>query len=551
MSSGMDETGASPFRKTRTSSTHRVYLIIALFVAIILCFVLIIQLQMDTLTAIRAYVGGEGLWAKAQKDAVLSLEHYAVTHKEADYQAYLRLIQIPLGDRKARIELQKGNPDIAVARDGFIQGRNHSDDIGSAVRLFRRFQHGVYMSKVIEHWTTGDRLIGELNDVANALHKEVTSGRYRPEAVNALHTRLDAINRQLTVEEDLFSSTLAEASRWATAVSSGLTYGIALLFVVLGIAISRPIIIRIRATENALLESEEQYRGIFENVDDIIYTVEPDGTFSSISPSIERLLGWRPEEWIGRSFALIVHPDDLSYMQELFLKAQRGESLPVFQVRVLMKAGGYLESEVVANPVHHAGSVAILGVVRDITERKKKEKEIHLLAATDSLTGLANRREFTSILENEISRARRYGTPLSLVAFDLDHFKQINDSFGHDIGDHVLQTIASLVKRSIREMDVEARWGGEEFLVLMPQSDIQAATNAAEKLRHAIAHHRFNTTGSVAANSGSITASFRSVTASFGVAEFGPQDDMNSLLKRADEALYKAKGNGRNCVVAG
>ena len=537
--------------KTRITSAYRVYLIIALFIAIIFCFVLITQAQMDALTAIRAYVGGEGLWAKAQKDAVLSLEHYVDSHDEADYQAYLRLIQVPLGDKRARIELQKADPDSAAVLDGFVaQGRNHPDDLGPAVRLFRRFQHGAYMSKVIEHWTAGDRLIAELNQVADALHTEVVSGHIETGTMRRLHARLDTINQQLTEEEDLFSSALADTSRVANAVSRDLTYAIALLFVVLGVLLSRPIITRIHATENALLESEEQYRSIFEHVDDIIYTVEPDGTFSSISPSIERLLGWHPEEWIGRHFSLIAHPDDLPYMQELFVKAQAGEALPVFQVRILMKTGGYLESEVVANPVHHAGMTAILGVVRDITERKQKEKEIHLLAATDSLTGIVNRREFTSILESEISRARRYGTPLSLVMYDLDHFKQVNDSYGHDVGDHVLQTVAGLVKRNIRDIDVEARWGGEEFMVLMPQSDIRAAGKAAEKLRNAIANHRFNMAGSITTDFGSITAMFRSITASFGVVEFTSQDDISSLLKRADEALYKAKGKGRNCVVA-
>jgi hypothetical protein len=102
---------------------------------------------MDILTAIRAYVGGEGLWAKAQKDAVHSIEHYAVSYDEADYLAYRREIQVPLGDRKARIELQKEDPDLAVAEAGFIQGRNHPDDVEPAVRLFRRFLHNAYMSR--------------------------------------------------------------------------------------------------------------------------------------------------------------------------------------------------------------------------------------------------------------------------------------------------------------------------------------------------------------------------------------------------------------------
>lgn len=519
------------------TTVSRVYLIIALFVAIILCFVLIIQIQMDTLTAIRAYVGGEGIWAKAQKDAVRSLEHYAVSRDEADYQTYLDLIRVPLGDMKARVELQKEDPDLAVARAGFIQGGNHPADIDSAVRLFRRFQHSKYMSKVIAHWTTGDRMIAELNNVAEALHAEVTSSRSDPSVLRPLLARLDSLNRQLTEEEGLFSSTLAEASRWARDFSRTLTYLLSILFIVLGVMLSRPIIRRIQATESALLESEEQYRSIFEHVDDIIYTVESDGTFSSISPSSLQLIGWRPDEWLGRSFEFIVHPDDLPRMQELFSKAQAGESLPVFQVRILRKEGGYLDAEIVANPIHRGGSFAIIGVVRDITERMRKEKEIHLLAATDSLTGILNRREFSLVLENELARSKRYGTPLSLIMFDLDHFKQVNDTFGHDAGDYVLQTVADLIKRNIRGMDVEARWGGEEFMILMPQSDVLSAGNAAEKLRATLSKQHF--------------AKIGSVTASFGVAEFTLTDDINSLLKRADEALYKAKAQGRNNVVVG
>jgi diguanylate cyclase (GGDEF)-like protein/PAS domain S-box-containing protein len=315
-----------------------------------------------------------------------------------------------------------------------------------------------------------------------------------------------------------------------------MTYAIALLFVVLGVALSWPIITRIRATEGALFESEERYRGIFECVDDIIYIVESDGTFFSISPSAERMLGWQPEEWIGRSFQFIVHPDDLPHMQELFIKALAGESLPVFQVRILTKTGSYLDSEVLAKPIHHGESISILGVVRDITERKRKENEIHLLATTDSLTGIVNRREFTSLLENELARTQRYGTTLSLVMYDLDHFKQINDTHGHDAGDHVLRTVTDLVKNSIRGIDIDARWGGEEFMILMPQSDILAAANAAEKLRAVISSHRFDKIGLV--------------TASFGVAEIASHDNIDSLFKRVDDALYKAKRKGRNCVEA-
>lgn len=172
--------------------------------------------------------------------------------------------------------------------------------------------------------------------------------------------------------------------------------------------------------------------------------------------------------------------------------------------------------------------------VLDITRRKHAEQEIRLLATTDSLTGIANRREFARMLEYEMERARRYGMPLSLAMYDLDHFKDVNDGYGHDTGDMVLQTVTSVVKQNIRAVDAPARWGGEEFMVLMPQSDLAAAKSAAEKLRLAIARHRF---GKV-----------KNITVSFGVTEFVARDDSNSLLKRVDDALYLAKQRGRNRV---
>jgi diguanylate cyclase (GGDEF)-like protein len=172
--------------------------------------------------------------------------------------------------------------------------------------------------------------------------------------------------------------------------------------------------------------------------------------------------------------------------------------------------------------------------VLDITQRKWAEEEIYLLATTDSLTGIANRRQFSTILASEIDRVKRYGTPMSLAMYDIDYFKRVNDTFGHDVGDHVLQALTSLVKENIRANDVVARWGGEEFMVLMPQSDVEAARNVSEKLRLAIAGHHFD--------------NLDKLTVSLGVTAFEPQDDLNSLLKRVDEALYKAKEKGRNRV---
>ncbi|MBU1777565.1 MAG: diguanylate cyclase [Gammaproteobacteria bacterium] len=182
--------------------------------------------------------------------------------------------------------------------------------------------------------------------------------------------------------------------------------------------------------------------------------------------------------------------------------------------------------------VQEAGLIRIYVLV--VTQPKRVEEEIHLLATTDSLTGIINRREFSTILAGEMDRARRYAIPLSLAMYDLDYFKRVNDTFGHDSGDYVLQAVTTLVKKNIRANDVVARWGGEEFMVLLPHSEVQAALNVAEKLRQAIAEYVFDNVGHL--------------TASFGVVAFESQDDFNSLLKRVDDALYLAKQQGRNRV---
>ncbi|MGA9046144.1 diguanylate cyclase [Sulfuricurvum sp.] len=177
---------------------------------------------------------------------------------------------------------------------------------------------------------------------------------------------------------------------------------------------------------------------------------------------------------------------------------------------------------------------AVANVLSSAVQRKRSEEEINLLATTDTLTGIANRREFSMQLEKEIERAKRYGTPLSLVMYDIDYFKRVNDTFGHDAGDSVLQTLTEVVKSNIRSVDIVARWGGEEFMILMPQSDGAAAGGAAEKLRQEIVQHPFERVGNL--------------TVSFGVTAFAPQDDSNAFLKRVDDALYQAKENGRNRV---
>ncbi len=176
---------------------------------------------------------------------------------------------------------------------------------------------------------------------------------------------------------------------------------------------------------------------------------------------------------------------------------------------------------------------------REITIRKEYEAELERLAIMDPLTNIYNRRFFFDMANKEIDRSKRYSIPLSLILFDIDHFKKVNDTYGHLVGDQVLINLAKLCQETIRSVDIFARYGGEEFILLMPDSGLKAAQNAAERLREAVAKTNLTdekidlvTTISLGVNSW----------------EGGDELDFTAFIDQADQALYQSKENGRNQV---
>jgi diguanylate cyclase (GGDEF)-like protein len=191
-----------------------------------------------------------------------------------------------------------------------------------------------------------------------------------------------------------------------------------------------------------------------------------------------------------------------------------------------------LKGQVTGSLLRHA--------IRYAIERKRVSVELKRLnellghqATTDPLTGISNRLKFNDMLEAEIQRSKRYALPLSLVMFDIDHFKHINDTHGHQVGDRVLREIVALVRDNIRVNDLFARWGGEEFMIMATNTTLDNARHFAEGLRLLIAQHSFQEAGSV--------------TCSFGVARL-IDDTQDQLIQRVDRALYDAKARGRDRV---
>jgi diguanylate cyclase (GGDEF)-like protein len=167
-------------------------------------------------------------------------------------------------------------------------------------------------------------------------------------------------------------------------------------------------------------------------------------------------------------------------------------------------------------------------------ELKRVNEQLFRQATTDVLTGVYNRLKFNEVLGAEIKRVMRHFSPLSLIMLDIDHFKGINDTFGHSTGDRVLQQMAQLLKDNLRKYESLARWGGEEFMILVPDDDLEQASQLAERLRGIIEQSTFSAASPV--------------TGSFGVTQLREDDTIDSFINRADDALYRAKKRGRNRV---
>ncbi len=239
------------------------------------------------------------------------------------------------------------------------------------------------------------------------------------------------------------------------------------------------------------------------------------------------------------AFLNAIHPEDRErYMSIISDPTWRRTE---FDYRVLTRSNEvrHLCSRIQRTTDKNGNRVRDFAVILDITERKRMEEDLRAQAATDPLTGVPNRRSFETTARREVERARRYAKPFSVLALDIDHFKRVNDTYGHDIGDIVLKGVSRICLEKLRVTDILARLGGEEFAMLLPETDIDAATNLAERLRYAIESNPIVTA------KGALP-----VTVSLGVAQYAPNEPtIEAALKRADEAMYEAKRSGRNKIV--
>lgn len=291
-----------------------------------------------------------------------------------------------------------------------------------------------------------------------------------------------------------------------------------------------------RRMERDLHESREALQDFLDNATDLIHNVGADGRFTYVNRAWLRTLGYTPEEAAGLTVFDIIHPESQTHCRDLFQRVIAGESLKNFETVFVAKDGRSIPVEGHVDSRSHEGTVSTRAMFRDVTERKLAEDRLNHLAHYDSLTGLPNRRLFADRLTLELAQARRAKQLVGLLFLDLDGFKPVNDSLGHDVGDLLLKAVAQRLTGNVRASDTVARVGGDEFTVILHDlNPVEGAAVVAQKILSALSHPVVLQGHEVA------------VTASIGITVYPLDGDtVEGLLKNADTAMYRAKAQANS-----
>jgi diguanylate cyclase (GGDEF)-like protein/PAS domain S-box-containing protein len=302
-----------------------------------------------------------------------------------------------------------------------------------------------------------------------------------------------------------------------------------------------------KRAEEALKESEDRYRILVENASDIVYRTDNTGHFTFVNAAALLITGYQEKELIGRHYPTLIRPDMRDEAMKFFGRQfVKKISNTYSEYPIIVKDGREIWFGQNTQLIFQDGkAVAFQSVARDITERKRAEEALmesenryRELSILDDLTQLYNSRHFYNQLRMEIDRASRYHQPLTLLLLDIDNFKLFNDAYGHLEGDQVLSRLGQVLKKQLRQSDSAYRYGGEEFIILLPMTTSKDAAVAAERIRTDFKEENFSP----------ITGKDVHMTVSIGMGQYQSQEDMKTFVARVDQLMYQAKKNGKDRV---
>jgi diguanylate cyclase (GGDEF)-like protein/PAS domain S-box-containing protein len=301
--------------------------------------------------------------------------------------------------------------------------------------------------------------------------------------------------------------------------------------------------VRAMQAEEMIRESATRYRAVFDTANDAIISADSEGTIVDWNPGAERMFGYMKAEADGQLITLLLparhQAGHLSGMERVKAGGAKHVIGRTVELEGRRKDGSEFPLELSLSEWQVADQIYYTAVLRDITERKRLKEELQQQATTDELTGIFNRRHFQQLALGELKRANRFKHSLTIVLIDIDHFKHVNDTLGHAAGDQALLAFTKICQKNIREIDIFARFGGDEFALLLPEADYVQAYVAVDRIRMAVSALPIDLEGKLV-----------SITISSGIANLsGNEESFDKLLSQADQALYQAKEAGRNKVV--
>jgi PAS domain S-box-containing protein len=405
------------------SIARKLYFTVGIMALLIAIELGVLIFSINTLSSVRAYVTGEGLWSKAQKDAMYHLMRYGLSHDETDFEKFHAFTSVPRGDHKTLVELNRKKPDMEKAKQGFIEGRNHKDDVDGMINLFRRFNNNEYIKRAIAAWTKADQTLPLFYPVADSLHKEITSGAPSQEKINKLLLQIGPINAEVTKYEDAFSFALGEGSRWMENLVLKLLFIVSLTVectgLILAIAVSRgiqkglnEIILSAKAVGkgdfsrkakafsndeigllannfnkmseglqnsiHAIERAQLKFRNLLETAPDAIVIVGEENTIQLVNKQCENIFGYTRQELVGQKVELLLK-EKLHPKTESKIYSPSGSIRPTGASLELVgckKNGASFPVEISLGPLETEEGVLISAAIRDISEKKHMEKEI-------------------------------------------------------------------------------------------------------------------------------------------------------------------------------
>ncbi|MFK0312831.1 EAL domain-containing protein [Pseudomonas sp. NPDC090233] len=528
----------------RTLEAPRLLGIIWPFIAVVIFQVLLGSLSLYALSAVRAYVAGESLWSKAQKDAIYYLNLYADSGNDSAYQRYRQVISVPQGDHQLREILDQPDPDLEAAREAVLQGGNHPNDVDRIIWFYRNFRQISYMQTAIAYWNIGDDYLAQLDVLANDMREGFAKGQAGPRQVREWRARIVAINEGVTPAAKAFSDALGEGSRMLLRVLMITNLLTALLLIAFAWHRSSRLLAQRQAFASALQEEKERAQITLQAIGDAVITTDVDGCIAYMNPAAEQLTHWQAGQAQGLPltalFSLVdeqAETDSGTVLEQVLSGSLKGGAE---HARLIQRLDGSTVSiNLVGSPIVNDGQMAgIVLVLHDMTQERQYIANLSWQATHDALTGLANRREFEYRLEQALNGLVRQAGRHALMFLDLDQFKLVNDTCGHAAGDELLRHICAVLQSGLREGDTLARLGGDEFGVLLENCPPDQAERIAESLRQAVQSLHFVWKGRPFVT-----------TVSIGLVNMAQAPStLEASLRAADMACYMAKEKGRNRV---